>query len=208
MTEKKSTHITWHPSPVSRKDRAKKLQQTGATLWLTGLSGSGKSTIAVAIEEKLHQIGKLAYRLDGDNIRHGLNANLSFSEPDRIENIRRISHVAKLFADAGLITLVSFISPYQKDRDTARQLHQQAGIPFIEIHIHCPLDVAQARDPKGLYKKAKAGQIKNFTGISAPYQAPTHPQILLNTHTLTIQEASQQVLDYLNHANLLQTPTE
>src|SRR6195256_1956051 len=160
----KATNITWHEGHVGREERAALLKQKGATLWFTGLSGSGKSTIAFTLEHALVQRGRLAYVLDGDNIRHGLNKNLGFSAADREENIRRIGEVAKLFADCGIITMTSFISPYRKDRDIVRALHVEGKLPFIEIHVKTPLTTCEGRDPKGLYKKARAGELKGFTG--------------------------------------------
>ncbi len=204
MTDIKSTNIKWHDSDVSRGDRAKILNQKGATLWLTGLSGSGKSTVAVAAEKLLTQQNKFVYRLDGDNIRHGLNSNLTFTPEDRVENIRRIGEVSKLFTDAGTITLVSFISPYQADRDTVRQLHEATGLPFIEVYIHCPLEEVEKRDPKGLYKKARTGEIKNFTGIDAPYEAPVNPELEIRTDQLSIEASGQKIIDHLKAQGLLQ----
>jgi len=172
MDDQKSTNVTWQDGEVSASDRSAFLGQKGVTIWFTGLSGSGKSTIAVALESALMGKQKLSYRLDGDNIRLGINKNLGFSAEDRTENIRRIGEVAKLFSDAGIITLASFISPYLADRDNVRQLHVSADIAFVEVFVDCSLASAEARDPKGLYKKARAGEIKNFTGIDDPYEAP------------------------------------
>jgi adenylylsulfate kinase len=169
MAQQLATNITWHEGTVSREERYKNLGQKGCTLWMTGLSGSGKSTIAVALEQVLMQRGKHAYRLDGDNIRMGLNKNLGFSADDRTENIRRIGEVTKLFADAGVISVTSFISPYRADRDLVRALHDKDGIPYMEVFVDCILSEAEKRDPKGLYKKARAGEIKGFTGIDDPY---------------------------------------
>ena len=159
MTEQKATNVHWHEGEISSEDRGKLLGQKGATLWFTGLSGSGKSTVAVALESALFARGKLSYRLDGDNIRLGINKNLGFSEEDRAENIRRIGEISKLFVDTGVITLSSFVSPYRRDRDLVRALHDASGMDFIEIFVDVPLDVAESRDPKGLYKKARAGEI-------------------------------------------------
>lgn len=203
MAEQKATNITWHDGEVRPEERHKNLGQKGVTLWMTGLSGSGKSTVAVALEQVLLQRGKHAYRLDGDNIRHGLNKNLGFSAEDRAENIRRIGEVAKLFADAGMITIASFISPYVVDRDNVRQLHQAAELPYLEIYVDCPLDEAEKRDPKGLYKKARAGEIKGFTGIDDPYEAPTSPELHLRTDQLSVAESVQQLLDLLEARGLL-----
>jgi len=197
MTQQKATNVTWHDGEVSREDRYRILGQRGATIWFTGLSGSGKSTIAVALESALYRMGKLSYRLDGDNVRMGINKNLGFSEEDRHENIRRIGEVAKLFNDAGTISLSSFISPYKRDRDEVRQLHEAAGLDFIEVFVDCSLAVAESRDPKGLYKKARAGQIKGFTGIDDPYEAPEQPEIHLHTDQTTLEQEVQTVLDHL-----------
>ena len=200
MANQKATNVTWQDGEVSREDRSTILRQRGATIWFTGLSGSGKSTIAVALERALFGLGKLTYRLDGDNVRLGINKNLGFSEADRKENIRRIGEVAKLFGDAGIISLSSFISPYKDDRDEVRDLHEQASLEFIEVFVDCSLEEAERRDPKGLYKKARAGEIKNFTGIDDPYEAPVNPEIHLHTDEMTIEEEVQIVLNHLeNH---------
>jgi adenylylsulfate kinase len=201
VAESKSTNITWHQGQVARKDREKLLGQRGATLWLTGLSGSGKSTVAVAAEQALLQRGHLAYVLDGDNVRHGLNKNLGFSPEDRTENIRRIAEVAKLFSDAGVIALTSFISPYRADRDAARAIFESGD--FVEIHVSTSLETCESRDPKGLYKKARAGQIPEFTGISAPYEAPVHPELLLDTGALSVEESVATLLRYLEEKGYL-----
>jgi adenylylsulfate kinase len=202
-TEVKATNITWHEGHVGRPEREALLKQRGATLWFTGLSGSGKSTIAFTLEHALVQQGRLAYVLDGDNIRHGLNKNLGFSAADREENIRRIGEVAKLFADAGLVVMTSFISPYRKDRDTVRALHDAAGVPFIEVHVATPIETCETRDPKGLYKKARAGELKGFTGIDDPYEAPTKPEITLDATATSPQEATVQLLNYLREKGLV-----
>ncbi|MGI9271505.1 MAG: adenylyl-sulfate kinase [Woeseiaceae bacterium] len=205
MTTQKATNVTWHDGEVSREDRFTILRQRGATIWFTGLSGSGKSTIAVALERALYKMGKLTYRLDGDNVRLGINKNLGFSEADRTENIRRIGEVAKLFGDAGVISLSSFISPYTADRDQVRELHEQAGLEFIEVHVDCSLSVAEERDPKGLYKKARAGEIKNFTGIDDPYEAPAKPEIHLHTDQMTLEQEVEIILDHLmEHGFIIQ----
>lgn len=197
MATQKATNVTWQDGEVSREDRFSILKQRGATIWFTGLSGSGKSTIAVALERALYTMGKLTYRLDGDNVRLGINKNLGFSEADRTENIRRIGEVAKLFGDAGVISLSSFISPYSADRDEVRSLHEATNLEFIEVHVDCSLVEAEKRDPKGLYKKARAGEIKNFTGIDDPYEAPSKPEIHLHTDQMTLEEEVQIILDYL-----------
>ena len=197
MANQKATNVTWQDGEISREDRFNILRQRGATIWFTGLSGSGKSTIAVALERALYQIGKLSYRLDGDNVRLGINKNLGFSEADRKENIRRIGEVAKLFGDAGVISLSSFISPYKDDRDEVRELHEKAGLEFIEVFVDCSLEEAEKRDPKGLYKKARAGEIKNFTGIDDPYEAPTNAEIHLHTDEMTLEQEVQIIIEHL-----------
>ncbi len=203
MTKQVATNVTWHAGSVTRQERHKNLGQQGATVWLTGLSGSGKSTIAMALEQVLMQQGKHAYVLDGDNIRHGLNKNLGFSAEDRTENIRRIGEVAKLFADAGLLVLTSFISPYRADRDLVRRLHEAAKLPFLEVYVEAPLAVAEERDPKGLYKKARAGEIKGFTGIDDPYEAPQQPEIVLRTDRLSVADSVATLLEQLERRGLL-----
>ena len=197
MAKQIATNVVWHDGEISREDRYQILRQKGATIWFTGLSGSGKSTIAVALEKALHSMGKLSYRLDGDNVRLGINKNLGFSEDDRKENIRRIGEIAKLFGDSGTIALSSFISPYRGDRDEVRALHESADMPFVEIFVDCALSVAEDRDPKGLYKKARAGEIKNFTGIDDPYEAPENPEIHLRSDEMSLQEEVSIVIDYL-----------
>ncbi|MGH7818180.1 MAG: adenylyl-sulfate kinase [Candidatus Binatia bacterium] len=203
MTEQKATNITWHEGEVTREERHRNLGQKGATIWMTGLSGSGKSTVAVALEQVLLQRGKHAYRLDGDNVRHGLNRNLGFSAADRTENIRRIGEVAKLFTDAGMITITSFISPYRADRDLVRKLHDDGKLPFIEVYVDCPIEEAEKRDPKGLYKKARAGEIKGFTGIDDPYEAPERPELHLRTDRLTVAQSVETLLGFLTERRLL-----
>ncbi len=195
MSEPKSKHIVWHPGNVSKADRETILGHKSCTVWMTGLSGSGKSTLAVALEKKLWDRGVHAFVLDGDNIRHGLNKDLGFSPEDRNENIRRIGEVAKLFTDAGVVNVTAFISPYRADRDLARQLMTDGD--FIEVFVDCPLDVCEQRDPKGLYKKARAGQIPEFTGISAPYEQPLKPEITVNTAHQSEAESLQSIVDYL-----------
>ncbi|MDG1813216.1 MAG: adenylyl-sulfate kinase [Porticoccaceae bacterium] len=197
MVEQKATNVTWHDGEIVREDRNQLLGQQGATLWFTGLSGSGKSTIAVALEQALFQRSKLSYRLDGDNIRLGINKNLGFSADDRSENIRRIGEIAKLFVDSSVIALSSFISPYRADRDRVRELHAESNFAFIEVFVDCSLAEAEARDPKGLYKKARAGEIKNFTGIDDPYEAPTQPEIHLHTDKMTLEEEVDVIMAYL-----------
>ena len=203
MAEQKATNVHWHEGEVTRGDRAQLLGQKGATIWFTGLSGSGKSTVAVALEQALLQEGKLAYRLDGDNVRMGLNKNLGFSAEDRTENIRRIGEASKLFADAGILCLNSFISPYIEDRDIVRKLHDEGELAFIEVFVDVALDEAEKRDPKGLYKKARAGEIKNFTGIDDPYEAPVNPEIHLHTDQMTLEEEVEVILTALRERGLL-----
>ncbi|WP_439105949.1 adenylyl-sulfate kinase [Congregibacter sp.] len=198
MAEQKATNVHWHEGDITREHRAKILGHRGATIWFTGLSGSGKSTVAVELEGVLHERGVLAYRLDGDNVRMGINKNLGFSAEDRTENIRRIGEVAKLFADSGVIALSSFISPYVADRDTVRELHAAAGIDFIEVFVDCSLEAAEERDPKGLYKKARAGEIKNFTGIDDPYEAPPSAEIHLRSDQQTLDEEVAEILRELS----------
>ena len=198
---KANDNIVWHDHHITQAERAEQKQQKPCILWFTGLSGSGKSTIANAVEQKLFQMGKHTYLLDGDNVRHGLNKGLGFSEQDRIENIRRVGEVAKLFSDAGLIVLTAFISPFQKDREMVRQLTRPGE--FIEIFIDAPLSVCEQRDPKGLYKKARAGEIKDFTGIDSPYEAPNEPEIRIINSGVTIERAAQQVIDYLKQNNYI-----
>ena len=203
MAKQVATNITWHEGHVERKDREDLLRQKGATIWFTGLSGSGKSTVAFTVEHALVERGHLAYVLDGDNIRHGLNKNVGFSPEDREENIRRIGEVAKLFADTGVLTFTSFISPYRKDRDQARKIHEEAGLPFIEVFVSAPLEVCEQRDPKGLYQKAREGKIPEFTGISAPYEEPLKPEIVLDVAKLSPQESAVEVINYLVERKLL-----
>lgn len=203
MTQQIATNVTWHGGEVTRADRFNRLGQKGATLWFTGLSGSGKSTVAVAVEKALFMLGKMSYRLDGDNIRLGINQNLGFSAEDRTENIRRIGEISKLYCDTGIITLNSFISPYRADRDQVRKIHEDSGHNFIEVHVNCSLECAEERDPKGLYKKARAGEIKNFTGIDDPYEAPLNPEIVLNTDEMTLEEEVEKILDYLQENRYL-----
>ena len=205
MANQKATNVTWEDGEISREDRFNILRQRGATIWFTGLSGSGKSTVAIALERALYNIGKLSYRLDGDNVRLGINKNLGFSEADRKENIRRIGEVAKLFGDAGVLSLSSFISPYKGDRDEVRELHEQAGLEFIEVFVDCSLAVAEERDPKGLYKKARAGEIKNFTGIDDPYEAPSNADIHLKTDEMSVDQEVQIILNHLEVNNFILT---
>jgi len=205
VTTIKATNITWHEGHVGRAERENLLEQKGALVWFTGLSASGKSTIAYTLEHALVQRGHLAYVLDGDNIRHGLNKNLGFSAEDRAENIRRIGEVGKLFVDAGIVTMTSFISPYRADRDNVRKL--LAVGEFFEVFVNPPIDVCEQRDPKGLYKKARAGEIKGFTGIDDPYEAPTNPELVLDTSKCTPQEAAVTLIGLLEKAGKIPTLT-
>ena len=195
MSEPKSKNLTWHEGQVSRDDRQKKLGQKGCTIWLTGLSGSGKSTIAVDAEQALAERGHLTYILDGDNIRMGLNSNLGFSPEDRTENIRRIGEVSKLFTDAGVICFSSFISPYRADRDQARELFDEGD--FLEVYVEADVATCEERDPKGLYKKARAGEIPEFTGISAPYEEPVNAELVVETDKNDLEACVRIVIDYL-----------
>jgi len=194
-TEQKATNVKWHHGKITKEERAKLLNQKGATIWLTGLSGSGKSTIAVELEHALIENKHQAFILDGDNIRHGLNKNLGFSPEDRTENIRRIGEVAKLFTEANIITVAAFVSPYREDRDNVRKLLGDGE--FIEIYVKCSLEVCEERDTKGLYKKARAGEVKDFTGISAPYEEPLNPELTIDSSKLSIEESTRTILDYL-----------
>lgn len=211
-----ATNITFHASDVTCSERASLRRQTGYTIWLTGLSASGKSTIAVALEQALLRApySLSAYRLDGDNIRFGLNKDLGFSPKDREENIRRIAEVAKLFADACTVAITSFISPYRADRDLARKLHEaerpgkEPGVKFIEVWIDVPVEVAEQRDPKGLYKKAREGKIPEFTGISAPYEEPLKPEVHIRSDKTPVEEAVKMIVSYLEKEGLLTPPAE
>ena len=197
-----SKNIIWHHHQISKQQRAKLKDQKPCILWFTGLSGSGKSTIANAVESKLYEMGKHTYLLDGDNIRHGLNAGLGFSVEDRAENIRRIGEVSKLFVDAGLIVLSAFISPFQKERDRVRSMVEEGE--FIEIFVDAPLEICESRDPKGLYKKARSGEIAEFTGISSPYEAPKNPEIHIRNDKRDIEECAEEVIKYLKKGGYLE----
>lgn len=188
------TNIVWHHTYIGQQEREDLLHQKGVVLWFTGLSGSGKSTVANAVEKKLHQIKRLTYLLDGDNMRHGLNKDLGFSINDRIENIRRIAEVSKLFVDAGVITLTAFISPLNEERNNVRQL---LGDRFIEVFVDCPLVICEGRDPKGLYVKARNGEIINFTGIGSPYEKPANPEVVVRTDVKTVDECADELIEYL-----------
>lgn len=202
MAVQKATNITWHAGQIGKAEREQLMRQKGVVIWYTGMSASGKSTLAHAVEERLFELGHLSYVLDGDNIRHGLNKNLGFSPEDREENIRRIGEVAKLFAEAGVIVMTAFISPYRKDRQIARDLLKPGE--FIEVFVDAPLAVLEQRDPKGLYKKARAGEIKEFTGISAPYEAPEKPELHLNTDQHNLVQCVDLVMQYLRAKGILQ----
>jgi adenylylsulfate kinase len=203
MTEIRATNVVWHEGHVSREQREALLRQKGCTIWLTGLPSAGKSTIAFSLEHLLVQRGHLAYVLDGDNIRHGLNKNLGFSAEDRAENIRRIGEVAKLFADAGAIVLTSFVSPYRQDRDLVRALHAEAGLPFVEVFIDTPVAECEKRDPKGLYAKARAGQIKGFTGVDDPYEPPLKPELVLKSADVPLEECVARLANFLASRGLV-----
>ncbi len=197
-----SKNIVWHDHHVSKEQRAKLKVQKPCVLWFTGLSGSGKSTIANAVELKLNELRKHTYLLDGDNIRMGLNKGLGFSDEDRVENIRRIGEVSKLFVDAGLIVLTAFISPFQEERDKVRNLVEEGE--FVEVFIDTPLEVCEGRDPKGLYKKAREGEIPNFTGISSPYEAPNRAEIHIKNDKISIDECVEKVVEYLKSRGYLE----
>jgi adenylylsulfate kinase len=201
MSAPKGENLTWHIGEVDREARAAAHGHRGAVLWFTGLSGSGKSTIGHRVERLLIERGAFAYVLDGDNIRHGLNSDLGFSPEDRVENIRRIGEVARLFADSGALVLSAFISPYRKDRDRIRGLMGPGE--FVEVFVDTPLEICESRDPKGLYKKARAGEISNFTGLDAPYEAPETPEVHLQTVNLSVDEAAARVISYLEDQNIL-----
>jgi adenylylsulfate kinase len=201
MAEQKATNVHWHEGDITREHRAKLLGHKGATLWFTGLSGSGKSTVAVELEGMLNERGVLAYRLDGDNVRMGINKNLGFSAEDRTENIRRIGEVAKLFVDAGAIVLTAFISPFRAERRLARSLLAEGE--FLEIFVDVPLTVAESRDAKGLYAKARRGELKNFTGIDSPYEPPEKPEIYIDTTRTGSEESASEIVDELRKAGML-----
>jgi adenylyl-sulfate kinase len=200
--KQKSSNVIWHDTGIKKQDREKRNRHRGVVLWLTGLSACGKSTIATVLQGKLFEMGCQAFILDGDNIRHGLNGDLGFSPEDREENIRRIGEVAHLFAEAGMIAITSFISPYRKDRDLARKLNNEGE--FVEVYVKASLEVCESRDPKGLYKKAREGIIPEFTGISAPYEEPEQPEILLETDKLSVDESVEKILEYFQRANIIQ----
>lgn len=199
------SNIVWHDHHVSKSTRSEQKNQKACVLWFTGLSGSGKSTIANALESKLYEMGKHTYLLDGDNVRHGLNKDLGFSDQDRIENIRRIGEVSKLFVEAGLITVTAFISPFRSDRKIVRDLVESGE--FIEVFIDTPLEICEQRDPKGLYQKARKGEIPSFTGISSPYEHPVSPDIHIQTAHHSIQESVSSIIEYLSQKGYLDAST-
>ena len=199
-TTERSSNVVWHAQTVSREERESLGGHKGVVLWFTGLSGSGKSTLANEVSVRLHKLGTRTYCLDGDNIRHGLNGDLGFSPEDRVENIRRIGHVSALFAEAGVITTTAFISPYRRERQLARDI---AGDSFIEVYVCPPLDVCEERDPKGLYKKARAGEIPEFTGVSAPYEEPESAELSIDTSLAGVEECADQVIAYLRDRGLV-----
>ncbi|HLR61984.1 MAG TPA: adenylyl-sulfate kinase [Lentibacillus sp.] len=198
----KSENIVWHDSKVTKENRRQLNNHKSAVIWFTGLSGSGKSTISVELEKELYNQGVRTYRLDGDNIRHGLNKNLGFSPEDRKENIRRIGEVSKLMVEAGLFTLSAFISPYREDRDDVRELMEDGE--FIEIFVDASVETCESRDPKGLYKKARAGEIKGFTGIDAPYEAPVNPEVTVDTDKQSLEESVETIVSYLKAKGYLE----
>jgi adenylylsulfate kinase len=195
MTTTKSTNTVWHHATITRADREKLHQHKSVIIWFTGLSGSGKSTLAHAVEDYLHKMGISTFVLDGDNVRHGLCSDLTFSDHDRVENIRRIGEVAKLIIESGVITLTAFISPFKSDRNAARSLVPHGD--FIEIYCQCPIETCEKRDVKGLYKKARAGEIPFFTGIDSPYEAPEKPELAVNTHDQSLAESVRCVINLL-----------
>ncbi len=203
MTERRAENITWHHGEVGREERARVLGHGAACVWLTGLSGSGKSTLANRIERRLVERGVLAYVLDGDNVRHGLNADLGFGPDARKENIRRIGEVARLFVDAGAIVLTAFISPYREDRAQVRALVPEGT--FVEVHVATPLAVCEARDPKGLYRRARAGEIRDFTGLDAPYEAPESPELVVDTSQADLDACAARVIEWLEQRGLVST---
>ena len=203
MKKRKASNITWHDGDVTREERERAVGQRGVTVWMTGLSGSGKSTVGCVLEKRLLEMGLRAYRLDGDNVRHGLNSDLGFSADDREENIRRIGEVAKLFADSCAVVVVSFISPYRADRERARKLRDEAGLGFVEVYVKVSLEVAEERDPKGLYKKAREGEIKGFTGIDDPYEEPVCAEVVIDTDEMSVEESVAKIVGYLKEKGLV-----
>jgi bifunctional enzyme CysN/CysC len=198
-----SPNVVWHEQGTPRDERWRVADVHGVTVWLTGLSGSGKSTIAAAAADVLARRGALTYILDGDNLRHGLNGDLGFSAEDRAENVRRVAEVARLFADAGVVALVPVISPYRAGREHARRLHEAAGLTFLEVFVDAPIEVCESRDPKGLYAKARAGELIGFTGIDDPYETPTSPELVVSTATTPVDEAVAAIVAALDAAGAL-----
>lgn len=199
----RSSNVRWQDGDIDRQERETLLDQKGTCLWFTGLSGSGKSTLARAVEKSLYEMGKFSYVLDGDNIRHGLNGDLGFSDEDRKENIRRIGEVSKLFVDAGLLTLTAFISPFRADRELVRNMLEQGQ--FVEVYVNCPLEICEKRDVKGLYSKARKNEISAFTGISSPYEAPETPDIIVNTGEQSLERSTKIIIDYLKDNHIIET---
>jgi adenylylsulfate kinase len=201
MSVGKHPYIVWHKSFITKEDRQSKNKHKSCVLWFTGLSGSGKSSLANALDKKLHSLGLQSYVLDGDNIRHGLNKGLGFSKADRKENIRRIGEVSKLFVDSGTIVSTAFISPFREDRSLVRELFPDGE--FIEIFVKCPLDICERRDPKGLYKKARSGQIEDFTGISSPYEEPENPELVIETSNQSLTKSVDSIVDFLQRNKII-----
>ncbi len=201
-----TNHLFWTNDLVSREEREERLKQKGVTIWLTGLSASGKSTVARTLERKLFDLGYLTFVLDGDNIRQGLSSNLGFSPEDRSENIRRIAELANLFSMAGMINIAAFISPYQRERNLARNLAKNGN--FVEVYVNCPVEVCMQRDPKGLYQRALNGEIKNFTGVDAPYEAPQEPDVTIKTDVESIEECVNRIITYLGEKQLIMETTD
>ncbi|MBM3672253.1 MAG: adenylyl-sulfate kinase [Actinobacteria bacterium] len=197
----RSPDVVWHEEGVPRAERWKAAGLSGATVWLTGLSGSGKSTIAGALTRALVAAGRITYTLDGDNLRHGLNGDLGFSAEDRAENVRRVAHVARLLADAGVVTVVPLISPFRAGRDQARRMHEEAGLVFLEVFVDAPLEVCEDRDPKGLYAKARAGELKGFTGIDDPYEPPEHPDLVIAADQESPDAAAARIVGRLGSSS-------
>ncbi|MEC5425972.1 adenylyl-sulfate kinase [Virgibacillus sp. C22-A2] len=195
------SHIVWHQSAVTKKERQQLNNHKSCTLWFTGFSGSGKSTLANELDLQLYEAGIRSYVLDGDNVRHGLNKELGFSPKDREENIRRVGEVAKLFVDSGQIVITAFISPFRRDRDEMRSIFEEGE--FIEVFVDCPFEVCEARDPKGLYQKARNGKIHDFTGIDSPYEAPINPDLTINTDQSTVRESAKEIFSYLEQKGII-----
>lgn len=201
MTTEATANIVWHATTITKQERQKRAGHKSCVMWFTGLSGAGKSTLANAVDKELHRRGMASYVLDGDNIRHGLNRGLGFGPDDRKENIRRIGEVAKLFVDAGVITLTAFISPYREDRELARELLD--ADEFVEVYVKCPLAECERRDPKGMYQKARNGEIGQFTGISSPYEEPVTPELVIESRELSVEESVQKILSFLEQKGIV-----